>query len=93
MEIINVLRDDPDVIGPLQFDEGQMSGVGLGLTDGLAAFVVEVEDQPGVPPPGLGARHFFRPVTTPEPIGTAERLQTALGTDSRPPHGVLTRDG
>ena len=50
MEVIDVLGDDPDVVGPLQFDEGKMSGGGPSLTDGLAAFVVEVEDKPGIPP-------------------------------------------
>ena len=50
MEAIDVLGDDPDVIGPLQFNEGQMSGGGPTITDGLAAFVVEVEGQPGIRP-------------------------------------------
>ena len=50
VEVIDVLGDDPDVIGPLQFHKSAMGGVGHGLTDGLAAFVVEVEDQPGIPP-------------------------------------------
>ena len=84
MEVINVLGDDPDVVGPLQFNECQMSGVGLSLADGLAAFVVEVEHEPRIPPPSLGARHLFRPVAAPEPIGSAEGLQPTLGTDARP---------
>ena len=54
MEVIDALGDDPDVVGPLEFDECQMSGVGRGLTDGPVAFVVEVEDEPGIPSPSLG---------------------------------------
>jgi hypothetical protein len=84
VQIVDVLSDDPDVVGALQFDECQVSGVGLSLTDGPAAFVVEVEDEPRIPPPGLRARHLFRPVAALEAIGTAERLQPALGTDARP---------
>jgi hypothetical protein len=72
VEVIDVLGDDPDVIGPLQFHKSAMGGVGLGLTDGPATLVVEVEDEPWIPPPGLGARHLFRPGATPELIGTAE---------------------
>ena len=44
------MGDDPDVIGPLQFHKSAMGGVGHGLTDGPATLVVEVEDQPGIPP-------------------------------------------
>ena len=51
-----------------------MGGVGHGLTDGPVAFVVEVEDEPWIPPPGLRARHLLGAVATPEPVGTAERL-------------------
>ena len=74
VEVVHVLRDDPNVIGSLELDERAMRGVRLRRTNRLASLVVEPENTCGISIPGLRRGHILDPVPLPEAVGTTKRL-------------------
>ena len=84
VQVVDVLGDDPDFVGPLEVHQGPMGGIVIGPPDSPPPLVVELQHDPGIRRPGLGGRNVLDPVAFLEPVGTAKGLQAALGTDPGP---------
>ena len=79
MEVVNVLRDDPNVVGALQIDEGPVRGVRLCRPHLSPPLVVKLEHEDRVFGPGLGRGHILDAMTLPEAAVAAKGLQAAFG--------------
>ena len=69
----------------LEFNQGQVPGIGRRLQDTLAAHGVPVPDQARVTPEGFGRGQVFGPVLRPQPgLGIPKGGDAALGRDAGP---------
>ena len=59
-----------------------MGSIGFGSPRLAAAFVVEVDHEPGIAREGFWRAHFFHFVAFPQAVGVAEGAQAAVGADA-----------
>jgi hypothetical protein len=99
VQIVDVLRDDQHLAGPVRLQPGQRGMRRVRRRAGQigAAGIVEVVHQPRVAREALGCRHLLQIVLRPDPAHVAKRAKPAFGRDSRagqdddPLHGGLIR--
>ena len=54
VQVVDVLGDDPDFVGPLEVHQGPMGGIGLGRPVRPPPLVVELQHEPWIRRPGFG---------------------------------------
>ena len=82
VEVVDVLRDDGDVVMLLKLGQRQVGGVGLRGEELAPQGIVEVGDEVGVGLPALGGGYCLDGVTLPEAVAVAKGAETALGADA-----------
>ena len=82
VEVVDVLRDDGDVVVLLKLGQRQVGGVGLRGEELAPQGVVEVGDEVGVGLPALGGGYCLDGVTLPKAVAVAKGAETALGADA-----------
>lgn len=82
VEVINVLRDDMDIVSLLQFRQSDMGSVRLAVEHLAAALIIEVNDQFSVPGQSLRGADILDAVVCPETIRVAESGDAAVFADS-----------
>ena len=85
VQIVDILRHDQELAGPMRVEPCQrsMGGVGLFGLDRGAARIVKAVDQIGIADEGFGRRHILNPVLFPKPAAVTEGVDTTFGRHAR----------
>ena len=78
VQVVDILRDDRNVVEVLQLGHQPMAFVGLSRVKLTPQHVVEIGDKGGVGQPTLVCGNLLYGIILPEPIGASERLEAAL---------------
>ncbi len=85
VKIVDVLRDEQELAGPLRVEpcKRHVPGVGLDGPEPLPPRIVEGVHQRGIAPVRFGRRDILDTVALPQPVRAAECGETALGRHAR----------